>query len=227
MLLIFGISGAMRSGEFCPLTVNGVEDTGSRLIVTIRDTKNYCPRSFVIESENYERVKQYTNLRPTDPGTNRFFLRIQGGKCSREVIGTNQITEAPKTIASFLNLSEPNLYTGHCFRRTSAALFADSGAVVSDLKRHGGWRSDQVALGYMEDSIENKSRIFQKINKFVEKSSTFSSDIAEPPSDKDFSMLMGSDDEDIFDQIELDLPVINVSPAPLEPVTTNNKQKHE
>lgn len=211
----------MRSGEFCPLTVNGVEDTGSRLIVTIRDTKNYYPRSFVIESEYYERVKQYTNLRPTDPGTNRFFLRIQGGKCSREVIGKNQITEAPKTIASFLNLSEPNLYTGHCFRRTSATLFADSVAVISDLKRHGGWRSDQVALGYMEDSIDSK------INKFVEKSSTFSSDIPEPRSDNDFSMLMGSDDEDIFDQIEFDLPVINVSPARLEPVTTNNKQKHE
>ncbi|KAJ8980995.1 hypothetical protein NQ317_014862 [Molorchus minor] len=58
-----------------------------------------------------------------------------------------------------LNTSDCELYTGHCFRRTSASFLADSGANLCTIKRHGGWKSSSVAEGYLEDSLENKKRI--------------------------------------------------------------------
>ncbi|KAJ8983545.1 hypothetical protein NQ317_006590 [Molorchus minor] len=65
----------------------------------------------------------------------------------------------PTDIVRFLKLPNSELYTGHCFRRTSASLLADSGANLCTIKRHGGWKSSSVAEGYMEDSLENKKRI--------------------------------------------------------------------
>jgi len=60
-------------------------------------------------------------------------------------------------------LSNPEEYTGHSFRCSSATLLADSGADLSVLKSHGGWRSNTAAEGYVEDSIANKINISHKI----------------------------------------------------------------
>ena len=50
----------------------------------------------------------------------------------------------PQKIAQFLKLTNPELYTGHCFRRTSATLLIDAGGDITALKRHGGWKSTAV-----------------------------------------------------------------------------------
>lgn len=75
----------------------------------------------------------------------------------------NKISEIPKSIALFLNLPTPERYTGHSFRRTSATLLANSGASLTTIKTHGGWRSSTVAEGYIENSLGNKMRAFEKI----------------------------------------------------------------
>lgn len=69
----------------------------------------------------------------------------------------------PRRIAEFLKLDNSDLYTGHCFRRTSATLLADSGADITVLKRHGGWKSNSVAEGYVESSLQNKKKIAANI----------------------------------------------------------------
>ncbi|KAJ8911108.1 hypothetical protein NQ315_003370 [Exocentrus adspersus] len=79
------------------------------------------------------------------------------------IIGTNKIRKAPKEIATYLRLPDAESYTGHCFRRSSATLLADSGADFVSLKRHGGWRSTTVAEGYIEESIEKKIKISNNI----------------------------------------------------------------
>lgn len=86
----------------------------------------------------------------------RFFVNYQKGHCTRQFIGKNKIAQIPQEIAAFLKLPCPESYTGHCFRRTSATLLADSGATITTLKRHGGWKSDTVAEGYIAESVENK-----------------------------------------------------------------------
>lgn len=73
----------------------------------------------------------------------------------------------PREIAKYLKLENPELYTGHSFRRTSASLLADSGADMAQIKRHGGWKSDAVAEGYIENSIKNKERTSYRIGEKI------------------------------------------------------------
>lgn len=78
-------------------------------------------------------------------------------------MGINTLSKIPSRIAMFLNLEDPALYTGHCLRRSSATLLANAGANMTILKRHGGWKSSSVAEGYLEDSVQNKIQIAEKI----------------------------------------------------------------
>ncbi|XP_044595729.1 uncharacterized protein LOC123272797 [Cotesia glomerata] len=163
VIAIFGVSGVLRTVELCNLKTTDIEDTGSKFVVTIADTKNYYPRSFVIGDEFYKKVQGYMAIRPNDTTTDRFFLFYHHGKCTKQVIGKNKFSEVPKTMAIFLQLENPERYTGHSFRRTSATLLANSGATLTMIKNHGCWRSSSVAEGYIENSLGNKMRIFERI----------------------------------------------------------------
>lgn len=82
-------------------------------------------------------------------------------------IGINTIAKIPQKIAEYLKLPDSKPYTGHCLRRTSATLLADSGADILQLKRHGGWRSNAVAEAYVDDSINNKIKTSKDIFKEI------------------------------------------------------------
>lgn len=120
-------------------------------------------RIFVIEDPYYATVKHYLSLRPKDPGTDRIFLQYLNGKCTRQPVGKNKFSQMPKTYAAFLDLDNVKKYTGHAFRRSSATLLADSGASTSMIMQHGGWKSPAIALSYVAQSVENKSKIFNRI----------------------------------------------------------------
>jgi hypothetical protein len=65
-----------------------------------------------------------------------------------------------------------NLKHGHCFRRNSTTFLADADANLSNVKRHGGWKSTSVAEGYIENSIQNKINIAKKIQNQEENTTT-------------------------------------------------------
>jgi len=71
-------------------------------------------------------------------------------------LGKNQLGISSKEIASFLKLSNPERYTPHSFRRTSATIIANSEASIIQLKQHFGWQSDKVAMGYLQESTSTK-----------------------------------------------------------------------
>lgn len=147
-MLIFGICGALRCDELSKLKVQDVEDLGKKFLVSINDTKNDVPRQFIIGEPFYNKVKRYTTMRGEASFTDRFLLKYQNGKFHQQVIGRNKIGETPHCIASYLNLPNPKLYTGHCFRRTGATLLSNSGANETMLKQLGGWKSTAIAQGY-------------------------------------------------------------------------------
>lgn len=120
-------------------------------------------RSFTVIDEFYDIYKRYVAVRPKDTDINRFFSNICNGKCTKQVIGINKFGNMPKDVATYLKLPDPQLYTGHSFRRTSATLLAGSGADIATLKRHGGWTSDKIAEGYIEESVTNKKKICKQI----------------------------------------------------------------
>ncbi|KAK9721108.1 hypothetical protein QE152_g21697 [Popillia japonica] len=56
------------------------------------------------------------------------------------------------------------------------SLLAESGANITTIKRHGGWKSSSVAEGYIEDCLKNKNKIARNI---LPSSSSTSSDARE------------------------------------------------
>ncbi|XP_049825045.1 uncharacterized protein LOC126265979 [Aethina tumida] len=161
--LIFGICGATRCDELKELQVSDVEDINGKYLVSINDSKNGLPRKFLIGPLFYDKVKYYISLRPEDFKSKRIFVQFLKGKCNRQVIGKNKIGQIPKIIAEYLELADPQRYTGHCFRRTSATLISNSGASITMLKQLGGWKSASIAEGYIENSLLNRQKIFDKI----------------------------------------------------------------
>lgn len=178
-----GITGACRREELTNILISDIEDHKTMFLIKIPKTKTGIQRSFTITGDFYNICKKYAELRPKDTNTSRFFLNFQNGHCTRQPIGINKFGGMPKDIAAFLNLPEPELYTGHSFRRTSATLLVDGGADIT-LKRHGGWKSNAVAEGYIEDSLNNKKKVCQQItNSIIIKPST--SAIMETPREKE------------------------------------------
>lgn len=146
-----------------------VQDEGEFIKIILPNSKTKIVREFAITEGNVQGIscldlfRKYKDLRPSHVNHGRFFVMYRGGKCTQQPVGVNTIGGIPKKIASALGLSEPVNYTGHCFRRSSASLLADAGADMHTLKRHGGWKSDSVAEGYVETSTENKKIIATKI----------------------------------------------------------------
>ena len=156
-VVAFAVCGGLRKDDLVNLKFSLVNDHGTMYSVKVPAGKTPVLRSFVIEGEFYDIVKRYFDKRvPTVH--DRVFMNFRIGKCTVQPIGKNKIAKMPREIAEFLNLPNPELYTGHSFRRTSSTLLVDAGADLLTLKRHGGWKSDKVAEGYVAASMRNKKR---------------------------------------------------------------------
>lgn len=170
-MLIIGISGACRTDELTNMEVNNVVDKNDMFVIRLPDTKTNKQRTFTVcnnpEKENYIDMvsvcRKYFNLRPKHMASRRLFVRYNLGRCSAQNVGHHTIGAIPYKIASYLGLENPKQYTGHCFRRSSTTLLADSGADLLTIKRHGGWKSSAVAESYIEESVQNKISITKKI----------------------------------------------------------------
>ncbi|KAJ8985530.1 hypothetical protein NQ317_019913 [Molorchus minor] len=98
-------------------------------------------------------------LRPAHVNHQSLFIKYTSNKYTIQPVGINIFGKMPTDIPRFLKLPNSEFYTGHCCRRTSASLLADSGGNLCTINRYGGWKSSSFAEGYLEDSLENKKRI--------------------------------------------------------------------
>ncbi|KAJ8972997.1 hypothetical protein NQ317_002277, partial [Molorchus minor] len=140
--LILGIAGACRTDELVILTVDDIEDVGPSLILKIPNTKTKIPRIFVVTDVGnmLELFRKYLSLRPPHVKHKRLFLYYKAGKCSSQPVGKNTMGKIPSVVAS-----------------SSATLLADAGVDITTIKRHA------VAEGYVENSIENKTKIANQV----------------------------------------------------------------
>lgn len=122
------------------MSIEDIEEVGSILIVKVPRSKTDKERSFVIKGEVEQGLNlidiyhKYTKLRPNHIPHKRFFINYRNEKCIIQAVVVNTFTKIPYEIAKFLHLENPELYTGHCFRRSSATLLADTGADILELK---------------------------------------------------------------------------------------------
>ncbi|CAG9814340.1 unnamed protein product [Phaedon cochleariae] len=185
--MIIGIYGACRKSELTFLRIEDVVDEHSYFLVNIPMTKTKVVREFIITMGDIdglnlvEILRKYMKLCPQNLKHNRFFVKYNSGKCGVQPVGINTFGNLPKTIARFIGLPNSVLFTGHCFRRSSATLLADSGADLTRIKRHGGWKSSSVAEGYVENSLQNKKKtatdILGQTNNQITTSSTSSTSL--------------------------------------------------
>jgi integrase len=160
-----GYNGACRREELVNITIDDIEFKQDLITVSIPRTKNYLPRLFAITDERWIFLTtKYFNLRPQKVTHRRFFLTFRQGKCVNSPIGINTMGKISKEIASFLRLPNPELYTGHCFRRSSATHLANHGGSLLTIKRHGGWKSSTVAESYVDAYLKNKIYVAQMLN---------------------------------------------------------------
>lgn len=169
---IFGVAGACRREELTYLLCENVVEQKELFLVKIPDSKTHQSRSFVVTGEkNLNLIKKYISLRPKSTPHQRFFVNFQKGKCTNQTVGINKFGKMPSNVAAFLRLPNPETYTGHCYRRSSATMLADAGVDITNLKRLGGWQSTKVAESYVDESMGNKKRIANHILHSKEKNS--------------------------------------------------------
>uniref|UniRef100_A0A6P7F4Y2 Uncharacterized protein LOC114324845 n=1 Tax=Diabrotica virgifera virgifera TaxID=50390 RepID=A0A6P7F4Y2_DIAVI len=133
--LIFGVAGALRKDELLKLETNNVQDLGSKFLVTIKASKTHTNRIFTIVDNEantiLNSIKDYISLIPAHTPHKRFFIFYKNNKCSTQPVGINTFSKIPSFIAKFLKLEHPHLYSGNCFRRSSASILCESGADFS------------------------------------------------------------------------------------------------
>lgn len=91
------------------------------------------------------------------------------------------IAASPRQVAQYLKLDQPEKYSGHSFRCTSATFLVNNGGTEIDLTRLGGWKSTSVAMGYIRKSRTNQQKLCNlvtqsvNVNKFVSAKALLSS----------------------------------------------------
>jgi hypothetical protein len=78
--------------------------------------------------------------------------KVNEMKLSKQFIGKHTNGSYPRLIATELSLENLEQYTSHCFRRSAATIFANSGCSLMQLKMTGGWKSDTIAQSYLAQS---------------------------------------------------------------------------
>ncbi|KAJ8675706.1 hypothetical protein QAD02_011492 [Eretmocerus hayati] len=87
--------------------------------------------------------------------------------CCRKTAGDRTIGSVPKKVAEYLGLSQPERYTSHSIRRSSATAYAETGCNDVELMRHGRWQSLKCASGYVEDTKFGKHKVSHLITKAI------------------------------------------------------------
>lgn len=106
------ISGACRTHELPSIKATDMKQHGDVYLVTVPDTKTNEKRTFTIHGPFVSYIKKYESLRPKNCKEERFFLNYQKGKCTVQPIGANKFYDMPRRIAEYLQLNDPDTYTG-------------------------------------------------------------------------------------------------------------------
>lgn len=220
VILILGISGALRREEIHKIKLNDVEiKTDPLMVINIPETKVNKSKSFVISNDFFSIVDKYIKLRPANANVDNLLLKYLKGKCHRLPVGINTIGAVPKNIATYLKLPEPERYTSHCFRRSAATLLVSSGADWATVKRFGAWKSDACAEGYIEENLENKKRIS---NRIAEELSKYAK---KPKQSTSSATIAATESSELEERYDMDIPALpDDHPEHIDPPIPNFSQ---
>lgn len=174
MVLLAGYYRALRCDDLVPLKWADLEveaEVGvwckliSRKTGLVQDG-----HTFLIQASNSDprvcgiKLFEQYRLLLKQPISGRVVMSIRHDKFTDCPLGKNFVRLIPKFIATFLELPEAPKYTGQSLRRSSATSLVDAGCSRQNLKRHGGWKSDSVAEGYLSNSKKMRTEVAQMLS---------------------------------------------------------------
>ncbi|KAJ8676054.1 hypothetical protein QAD02_011840 [Eretmocerus hayati] len=168
VILIIGVIGCCRKSELVYLMMKYVTVTASSILIDIPPevTKTFTANTFSIVGPFYTIVRRYLELRK-NIANERFFLVYRSGSSIDCACGDKTIGSVPKVVAKFLGLPEPECYTSHSIRRSSATVYAESGCTDTELRLHGRWKSTSCASGYLEDTDIRRHKVSAQITNAI------------------------------------------------------------
>ena len=90
----------------------------------------------IMNNSAREIMIRYINLFPAERRKGRLLNKLKGDSTPlHQVIGKNTMQQYGKKIAELLNLTDPEKYTSHCFRRSAASQLAEEGATETEIRK--------------------------------------------------------------------------------------------
>ena len=155
-IVVTAVSGGLRTSEMRELNFKDfVQLNGGYKVTLIRKKQNgeKKPSVFFIPANFAKHIELYSAAVTSELGDAKgAFCKGKSNKFVDQPMGKNTLYGIGKDVATTLNLPNPGTYTGHCFRRSSATIAADSGATTQQLQRAFGWKSASTAQKYVDES---------------------------------------------------------------------------
>lgn len=172
--LSFGLAGGLQKNELTYLTWEDIVEFDEFLRIRIQSSKtDKGGQGWWFSVEHHEcseldpllYFQKYKDALKFNPSllTGRIWKQCRKGRWIQQVRGEHYFGKLCKRIAEFLQLENVEQYTSHCIRRTAATLMANAGVSSINLKRFGRWKSESVAMGYLEDSETLKRSLAQTL----------------------------------------------------------------
>ena len=97
-----------------------------------------------------------------------FYTGRKNGGLVAQPMGRNKLCEVPHEVARFLGKSNPEDFTFHSFRRSSATAAADAGATAQQMTDFFGWKNPSMTAEYISTSNHQLNTMANKLSKVKE-----------------------------------------------------------
>lgn len=161
--IFFAINGAMRCKENYSLKWTDVviNAKNMELQINIVNTKSGKARSQIITDKKCVfLVQRYSKI--FGERTKNWFYATWNAKFNvfnNKRRGIRFFQDLPKVMATDLGLMNPNSYTHHSFRRTTASFLHHSGLTLKAICDAGGWKDVKTVEGYISECNYQKRKM--------------------------------------------------------------------
>ena len=158
----------LRKADLINLDVADVQEAGETYYINIKDVKRVDKDNHIpyINPNFAPYIRNYLQRLREDLGENISGRLFKGTPefankppvFVKQVMGVHKMEKFGIDIAKKLGLSEPERYTHHSFRRTSANLAAEAGCSSTEMMNRFGWSSAKTAQRYIDKMVCMSSR---------------------------------------------------------------------
>ena len=163
VIVIISVFGGLRHTELMVLSLEKIVSSKEGVTVTHdrakqrsdkRESKFLIPRGGGGGLDFASVVERYLTLVREELGktVGRVLWTGRQDILVNTPMGKNMVSKVPYEIAKFLKKANPQHFTFHSFRRTSATLAADSGSSPQQMQDFFGWKSPNMTTEYITTS---------------------------------------------------------------------------